>query len=256
MTPRHRLRSLVTLVYMNGLIPMRTQPLYLVNTIASPLGFLFIIFVVSGGHLLIGIAGGLLLTIMSIGTSLQSDMTHYKVDMKFQDMVVASPVEAPTYVSGMALSEFVYSIPGVGVFVFLWATHATDVSVLGVLTVVGVLILAWAFASALGFTLATYFEDVRETFVFSPLISLGLTVLPPVYYPVSLLQSVSPPLLGKIATILALCSPTTYAADLLKKGMGGFPSTFLPAWVDWVALGVATVLFLILASAKARWREP
>ena len=242
---------------MNGFIPMRTQPLYLINTIAAPLGFLFIIYIVSQGALLAyGIGGGMVLTMLSIGMSLQSDMTHYKVDLKFQDMVVASPVEAPTYVAGMALSEFVYSIPGVAVFVLLWALNSAGIAVVGILTVIGALVLIWAFASALGFTLATYFEDVRETFVFSPLISLGLTVLPPVYYPITRL-----PLVGQA---LALLSPTTYAANLVEGGMGAFRGSlspyvgapFIPVWADWVMLLGFTVLLLLLASLKARWQEP
>ncbi|HEV2316289.1 MAG TPA: ABC transporter permease [Thermoplasmata archaeon] len=251
MSERHRLRSLWTLTFMNGIVPMRTQPLYLINTIASPLAFLFFILVVSQGRLLLyGIAGGLVLTMLSIGTSLQTDMTHYKQDLKFQDLVVASPVEAPIYVAGMALSEFVYALPGLAVFVFLWVGHSGWPAPWDGLTAIGDLVVVWAFASALGFTLATYFEDIRETFVFSPLISLGLSVLPPVYYSAGILPTWAQP--------LVYLSPTTYAADLLHQALhltllGPY---LLPAWVDWLAiLGWAVGLFL-LAAFKARWREP
>ncbi len=121
MSERHRLRSLFTLVLLNGVIPIRTQPLYLVNLLASPLSFLFFIYVISHGTLLaFGITGGLVLTMLTAGTGLQSDLTHYRHDLKFQDVVVASPVEAPTYVIGMALSELVYSLPGIAVFVVLF----------------------------------------------------------------------------------------------------------------------------------------
>ena len=185
MSERNRLRSVLTLVQLNGIIPIRTTPLYILNTIASPLSFLFFIFIVSrGSYLDYGITGGMVLTMMTVGTSLQSDLTHYRHDLKFQDVVVASPVEAPTYVTGMALSELVYSLPALAVFVALFVAlgHPT-VANLAVIT--GVCVLVWAFASALAFTLATYFQDVRETFLFSPMISLVLTVLPPVYYPLS-----------------------------------------------------------------------
>ncbi len=250
MSERNRLRSLWTLAFMNGIVPMRTQPLYLLNTIASPLAFLFFSVVVRHGVLVLyGIAGGFVLTMMSIGTGLQTDMTHYKQDLKFQDLIVASPVEAPTYVAGMALSEFLYSLPGLVVFAGLWIAQAGWPSVPSALTVLGDLVLVWAFASALGFTLATYFEDVRETFVFSPLISLGLTVLPPVYYSAKILPSWAQP--------LVYLSPTTYAAALLHQAFG-LPlrgPSLLPAWVGWVALiGCAVALFLI-AAVKARWRE-
>jgi ABC-2 type transport system permease protein len=245
---RHRLRSLLTLVQINGIIPIRTQPLYLLSLIATPLSFLFFIGIVSRGVLLgYGIVGGMVLTMLSVGTGLQSDLTHYRHDLKFQDVVIASPVEAPVYVAGFALSELVYSLPGLAVFVLLfvyegWATPLT----LAIIT--GTLVLVWAFASALAFTLATFFEDVRETFLFSPLISLGFTVLPPVYYPLSSLPG--------WAQTVAKFSPTTYAASLVQGAAGLGPLPFDTAALDWaVLLGFTAALFLI-AGLKARWQDP
>jgi len=246
--PRHRLRALLTLTYLNGLLPIRTQPLYLINVVASPLSFLFFIFIASNGTLLAyGIGGGMLMTMLSIGTSLQTDISHYRQDLKLQDMVVASPVEAYVYVAGIALSELVYSLPGLGVFVILW--YATGwANPLGAVTIALVLVLVWAFASALGFTLATFLQDVRETFIFSGIISMALSVLPPVYYPISRL----PPWLQTVA----YASPTTYAADLLHRAFGqpGVPG--VSPWLDWAVLVGFTAVLLGLAAWKARWREP
>ncbi|HEV2165590.1 MAG TPA: ABC transporter permease [Thermoplasmata archaeon] len=244
---RHRLRSLLTLAYMNGIVPMRTQPLYLLGVMASPLSFLFFITVASHGLLLRdAVAGGMVLTMVTIGTSLQSDMSHYRQDLKLQDLIVASPVEAPTYVAGIALSELVYSIPGIALFAVLWVVNA-PVSLLTVVEVVPVLLLVWAFASGLGFTLATYFADVRETFIFSTLVSLALTVLPPVYYPVSLLPKALQP--------IAYLSPTTYAADLMRNAFGLEPLGLLARLTDWGVLVAFTIGLLAIASAKARWRD-
>ncbi len=248
MSARHRLRSLGTFVLLNGLIPIRTQPLYLVNLLASPLSFLFFLTVVSHGRLIgFGITGGLILTMLSAGTGLQSDLTHYRHDLKFQDVVVASPVEAPVYVAGMALSELVYSIPGLAVFVVLFVVDgfATPTSVA---VVVGVLLLVWGFATALAFTLATYFQDVRETFMFSPLISLVLTVLPPVYYPLSYLPG--------WAQFVARFSPTTYAAALVQGSVGQATVSLSTAAVDWGILGAVTAALFLVAAFKARWKEP
>ncbi|MGD0719325.1 MAG: ABC transporter permease [Thermoplasmata archaeon] len=247
MSERHRLRSLWTLVELNGLIPIRTQPLYLVNLLASPLAFLFFITIASGGVLLAyGVGGGMILTMLSVGTGLQSDLTHYRHDLKFQDIVVASPVEAPTYVAGMALSELVYSTPGMLLFLGLWALTGAATA-LHAFILAGALLLVWAFASALAFTLATWFEDVRETFMFSPLISLGLTVIPPVYYPVSALP--------QWAQYAAYASPTTYAAGLVQSAMGLVPITWGVALLDWGVLLAFTAGLFLLAAFKARWRE-
>ena len=248
MTERHRLRSLGTLVYLNGVIPIRSQPLYLVNLLASPLSFLFFLTVVSHGALLrYGITGGLILTMLSAGTGLQSDLTHYRHDLKLQDIVVASPVEAPIYVLGMALSELVYSVPGIAVFVALFVLEGLTTAV-SVSTLLGVVLLVWGFGTALAFTLATYFEDVRETFMFSPLISLVLTVLPPVYYPLRYLPV--------WAQYFARFSPTTYAAALVQGSVGLAPLSLNSAEVDWGILGAVTAALFAVAAFKARWKEP
>ena len=248
MSARHRLRSVGTLVYLNGIIPIRAQPLYLLNLLASPLSFLFFITIVSrGAYIAYGITGGMVLTMLSVGTGLQSDLTHYRHDLKFQDIVVATPVEAPVYVAGMALSELVYSLPVVGVFAVIFGLEGY-VTPFSVPVVLGTLVLVWGFASALAFTLATYFEDVRETFMFSPLISLALTVLPPVYYPLSAL----PPW----AQFAAHFSPTTYAAGLVQGAVGLAPLSFGEAAIDWAVLIGFTAGLFVLAAFKARWREP
>ena len=254
MSERHRLRSFLSIVYLNGFLPMIAQPLYLLDTIASPLAFLFFVYIASRGSLLaFGITGGLILTILTSGTGIQADLVHYKQDLKFQDVVVASPVEAPVYVAGMAASEFVYAIPGLVVFILL-SLRVLDYTLVGTLTLAGTLVLVWAFASALGFTLATYFQDIRETFVFSPLISLIMTTLPPVYYPIS-----SIPAEIRWAAYL---SPTTYAADLVHRGLcaAGTACHEAPSWsaaaVDWGVLVALTAVLFFLAATKARWREP
>jgi len=249
MTPtRNRIQAILTIAYMNGIVPMRTQPLYLLGVLASPLSFLFFIDIASKGLLLpYAIAGGMVLTMVSIGTSLQTDMSHYKQDLKLQDLMVASPVEAPTYVAGLAFSELVYSLPGIVVFALLWVLNL-PVGLLAVVSIIGVLLLVWAFASALGFTLATYFADVRETFIFSTLISLALSVLPPVYYPVRLLPGWLQP--------FAYLSPTTYAADLVRGAFGLESLSLNAVLIDWGILIAFTVGLLGLAAWKARWREP
>ncbi|MGA9839100.1 MAG: ABC transporter permease [Thermoplasmata archaeon] len=248
MSERNRLRSLFTLVQINGLIPIRTQPLYLVNLVASPLSFLFFIWIVSRGtDLAYGIMGGMVLTMLSVGTGLQSDLTHYRHDMKFQDVVVASPVEAPVYVAGMALSELVYSLPALGVFVILFVYYGYA-TVTSTIVLAGALVLVWAFATAFAFTLATYFQDVRETWMFSPIFSLVLTVLPPVYYPISYLPG--------WAQIAARFSPTTYAAELVQGAVGLQPLSFTGATLDWIALVGFTAALFLIAAFKARWKDP
>ncbi len=248
MSERNRLRSVGTLIRINGIVPIRTQPFYLVSIVAQPLSFLFFIWVISrGADLAYGLMGGMVLTMLSVGTGLQSDLTHYRHDMKFQDVVIASPVEAPIYIAGMALSELVYSLPALGVFLVLFVYYGFA-SVTSVVVLTGVLLLVWAFGSAFAFTLSTYFQDIRETWAFSPIFSLVLTVLPPVYYPITYLPT--------WAATLARFSPTTYAAELVQGAVGLQPLPFDTGVIAWIVLVGFTAALFLIAAFKARWRDP
>ncbi len=244
-----KLPSVWAIVSMNGFLPLRRQPLFLINTLTSPFSFLFLLFIVGGAAAIpYGVAGGLVLTILSIGTSLQGDMTHYKTDLKFQEMVVASPVKAGTYVTGMALSEFVFSIPGMTVFVVLSFVYGHYIF-LGGLVVAAALVLLWIFATALGFTLATYLADVRETFMIAPILSIALTVVPPVYYPVDRIWAPLRP--------LAYLSPTTWAANLVQGALGLSPTplTLAQGLLDGAVLLLFAIVLFLIAWKKAQWRE-
>ncbi len=247
MSLRTQLRASWGLIALNGIIPVKRMPLYLVNTLGAPFSFLFFIYVVSQGRFVgFGVAGGLVLTTFSIGTSLQADMTHFRVDLKLQDMVVASPLRAWTYVLGMALSELAFATPGILAFLFVgYATQGAGV--LGLPIIVGTLLLVWALGCSLGFFLATYLRDIRETFALSPLLSLVLSVLPPVYYPASIIPAGF--------RWLGYLAPTTDASELIQAALG---MTILGP-LDWLRdagiLIAFTVAFMLLAMFKAQWRE-
>jgi ABC-2 type transport system permease protein len=226
---------------------VRRTPLFLVNTLGAPFSFLFFIYIFSRGTLVgFGVAGGLVLTTFSIGTSLQADMTHFRVDLKLQDMLVASPVRAWSYVLGMALSELAFASPGIATFIVVGLVTEGP-GVLAVPIIVVTLLLVWSLGSSLGFFLATYLRDVRETFAISPLLSLVLSVLPPVYYPINRLPDAYQ-WLGYVA-------PTADASHLIQGALG--IASLGP--LDWArSFGILlafTVGFMALAAVKAQWRE-
>ena len=68
---------------------MKNYPIVLINTVLSPLSFLVLITLVSGGSLFAeAIEGGLIMTMFSSGTALQGDLSHLKNDFRLQDMIV------------------------------------------------------------------------------------------------------------------------------------------------------------------------
>ncbi len=247
MSLRTQLRSSWGLIALNGIIPVKRMPLYLVNTLGAPFSFLFFIYIVSQGRSVgFGVAGGLVLTTFSIGTSLQADMTHFRVDLKLQDMVVASPMRAWTYVLGMALSELAFAVPGIAAFLVVgYATEAPGLLAFPI--ILATLLLIWALGCSIGFFLATYLRDIRETFAISPLISLVLSVLPPVYYPITAIPGAY--------QILGYLAPTADASLLIQGALGITGLSVL----DWLrAAGILigfTAAFILLAVFKAQWRE-
>ena len=84
--------------------------------------------------------------------------------------------------------------------------------------------------------------------MFSPIFSLVLTVLPPVYYPLSYLPA--------WAQFAARFSPTTYAAELVQGAVGLTSFPFTTALLDWVALIAFTAALFTIAALKARWKDP
>ncbi|MBX8638784.1 MAG: ABC transporter permease [Candidatus Thermoplasmatota archaeon] len=244
---RNRFNQFLASVYVNAIYEMKNYPVVLINTMLSPLSFLILIVFVSHGKLIgEAIEGGLIMSMFGAGTSLLSDMSHLKNDFKLQDMVVSSPASWQIYVSGMAVSEIVYSLPALAVLgiMAVYFIHGTFVSLL---TLMGVLLMMFVTSIAIGYTFATFSSDIVQSFAFSRLISTLFSTIPPVYYPITYI-----PLPYRY---FAYLSPTTYAAELAQNAGGYIQLSTQAVVIDWlVLLGVTLALFLI-ARTKARWRE-
>lgn len=226
---------------------MRNYPIVLINTVLSPLSFLALIVFVSRGSLIgQAIEGGFIMSMFSSGMSLQADMSHLKNDFKLQDMVVSSPTAWLTYMTGIALSEIVYSIPALVVLALL-ANYYLVLNVFGVFEFVGVLILMFLASMAVGYTLSTFSSDIVQSFAFMRLLSMLFSTIPPVYYPITYI-----PLPFRY---MAYLSPTTYAAEIAQNASGFQPATIETLALDWSILIALTVVLFFVAARKARWRE-
>jgi ABC-2 type transport system permease protein len=151
-----------------------------------------------------------------------------------------------TYMFGMALSEIVYSLPALLVLSVL-AYYFMELSTIGILALIGVLLLMFLASVAIGFTLSTFSSDIVQSFAFSRLISTLFSTIPPVYYPITYI-----PLPYRY---LAYLSPTTYAAELAQNAAGYLQLSSTSQALNWAILVAVTVTLLIVARSKARWRE-
>ena len=247
MTKRSIISQLKASIMVNAIYAMINYPIVLVSTILAPFSLLLVITFISRGALTpIAIGGALIMTMISSGTSLQQDLSHLKNDFKVQDMVVSSPVTSWIYLLGMSISELVYALPALIVLTVLAALYI-HTSALGYLSIIGVMLVMFTFACSLGFLLSTLSSDVVQGWAFSGIVSTVLSALPPVYYPITYIP--------KPFQIIAYLSPATYAAQIVQNvtGLTSFGTETIA--VDWVVIIIVTIIILILAVKRSKWRE-
>jgi len=242
------LRTTAALAYYIGVLPMLRIPTLLPFVFATPFTILFILFVAGQrAAFAYGLAGAITMTATQQGLFLGADLTSLKIEHKFQSMVVASPVSPFTYMFSVALSELAFAAPALVVLAAIISYTTVGFGLLALLEIVLVIVLTWMMTSSIGFFLSTYVLNTRSAFLTVSFISIVLSILPPVFYPISTLPAVLRP--------VAILIPTTHSANLIRNVMG-MPSRRSEVIVSWLALPVFTLAFLSLAMLKAKWREP
>ena len=244
MKPRERVRSLWAIMYYLGFTPMLRNPLFIAFVFSTPFTLLFILFVASNGAALpYGLAGALTMVTTELGLFVGTDLASYKLQNRFQDIVVASPVTPLEYMFGVALSELIFGAPALVIlFVLIAGQGASAVALAGCL---GVVVLLWVTTTSLGFFFSAYAPNTQNAFIINGFITTILSVLPPVYYSVNVLP--------KFLVPLAEVIPTTEASALFQ-GTIGLGYSIEPA-SGFAVLLVATVMMLLLVSFRMKWRE-
>jgi len=241
------LRTVGSLSYYLGIVPMIRIPTLLPFVFATPFTILFILFV--GGQPTLfayGLSGAITMTVAQQGLFLGADLTNYKIEHKFQSVVVASPVSPFTYMFSVAISELTFAVPALAILLAILAYRTPGAGVVAVFGILAVALLTWITTSSIGFFLSTYVLNTRTAFLTVSFISIILSVLPPVFYPMQILPA-------SIRWLSELV-PTTHASVLIQ-GFSGLPVDPSQTLISWVALPAFTGAFLALALLKARWRE-
>jgi len=241
-----QLKKALFLGYLTGFVWLRRDPTSAVYLASTPFAILFLIFMISKGDLLASaVTGSLVMLLMHHGLSLGSDAMIYRLEYKFQDIMVASPISPAAYVVGLALSQLIFAGPAtvfLSALIIMSMQNAWQVFVL-VLS----LLLVWMSGSSLGFFFSTYVPNVKNAAQVTALLSGLLTIVPPVFYPIEFL----PPFFQQLSYLI----PTTHASLLLFLSAGRqTPSTWAPTIGMLVLLGY-TMFFVTLAVFKARWRQ-
>lgn len=241
------IRSIVVLTWLNGSLPALRGPLYVVMYTITPISVLFFVSIYGSGiYVPIGYAGGLLMIIIASGLAVIGDTVWYKIESKFQDMIVASPVSPLIYAIGIGISELSYTLPVVVLFLAI-IIFLHIFALQNLFAILLVACAAWMMAASIGFTAATYMRSIKNAWPISALLSIVLSFAPPIFYPISIIP--------EPARALVYLLPTTYAGLLLHDAIGVERLTLDVRITYWLILLLLTAGFAILASVKSRWRE-
>lgn len=254
MTLRTQLNAIVRLCYFNGVLPLGRQPLLTAAVFLTPFSFLFFLYVIAPHQFFaFGVVGGVMFTALFTGNGMLNDCAYLRLERQLQQVFVSSPVRPIAYVLGMALSELAFTLPALTLFFsILFLVHPYSVVVFFAL--VGVVLVTWLMATSLGFLISTFFRQLREIWPIGTLTFSTLSVLPPVFYPITTI--------GAAYRWVAFVAPSTWSAVLSDQVVGiGSGITVSPPWLGSPVVEVAVLLlsagaFALGAVSLARWREP
>ncbi|WP_054843110.1 hypothetical protein [Vulcanisaeta souniana] len=243
----HQLRAVLVLAWLNGLLPIIRSPLWAISTLATPISLLILLTVLYRGiGMMMGIVGGLVWTMLSSGTALIGDAAYYRLELKFQQMIVATPTNPLAYTIGLALSEVIFTLPGIVLFVVLLVLK-TSVSLWGTLGITASLVLLWYAVSSVAFYASTLFTYIRYTWAVVSLLTLALGVLPPVYYPATYLGG---------AWWIAYLVPTSATAMVVQSAVGITHYSMLQLGMSYVSSIAWCLVGTVLTLRVAKWRTP
>jgi len=213
-----------------------------------PVIFIFV-FATAPGAAIQSLVGAIILTFAFTGLFAAQSVYFNKQWFRFQDMFVASKVSPASYALGLSVSGLVVALPSVVlalVLLILWG----PTSAAGVLLLLATSLLLWIGLVFVGFAIGATTKNVRRANSIPQVLSIALGFLPPVYYPLEVLDKYP------IAQAFAMLIPTTHAAQLAKYYFGLISIPSWHVWIGWAYLvGFAAVMGLI-AARRAHWVDP
>ncbi len=246
MSVRSQLRTVVTLAWFDGVLPNLRSPLNTLNFVISPLTILFFIYLFAPDQAKFAVAGGLVTVIVGSSIILETEAAFIRLVTKLQDMFVASPTPQASYVLGLAVGMLFNGLPGIVLFSVLLALDSNITAFAGFMIAIAAT-LTWAAVSALGFMISTFARDMRDLWVYSPLLTVLLAFLPPVFYRITAIPA--------NLRFLAYLAPTTYTAQIIQQAAGLVSGSDIDMALHLLGGFLYTLGLVGAAAALSRWRQ-
>jgi len=207
------LRSLASLAVFNGYIPMRNNPLWILSSFLSPFSFFFLVLVIGRQEAInYALIGGVVLSMSSSTFGLLGDIVWYRSSLRLQEMFLATPTPYWAYVLGLALSAYIWGSPSIAGFIALLYIYRVVKDLYGLAYILILTAALWITVSFIVFLISTYIKTERLVWPIASILGLGLSVFPPVYYPITMLPEWVRP--------IAIAPPTASASLLLQAHSG------------------------------------
>ncbi len=241
-------RSMAAMALMNGYIPVRRSLLWIIESILTPLSFVFLILIIGRSeaipHALIG---ALVMAMTTSSTGLIGDILWFRNNLKIQSMIAASPMHPASYILGLSLSAYIYGFPAIAGFIALSYLLGVARDLWFIAVAIATLTILWITTSTISFLVATLIKTERLAWPLSSIMGVALSIFPPVYYPLE----ITPPELR----YYLLIPITASTAELMRSltGLSSLGGEYVAFILGNIAIQVA--VSLILLAKKFRWRE-
>jgi ABC-2 type transport system permease protein len=227
---------IIAFIKFYGLSSLKRGYIYVLSYLVVPFSELFLIYMISKGAFLnFAIIGGLITVVAGNGLTFIGDFAFLRLEVKIQDLLVASEISVNDYVLA--------SLPGILVYLALgFLFRLLNFNVIPVLAVLLLLLLV---TSGIGFFIGSIIPHIRYSWGLASVLSVLLTILPPVFYPYYLL----PQSVFRIVYFI----PTTIASLLIQQltGLISLPAKLVYQSV--VMLIVESTVFYYLSIKYSRW---
>ena len=226
-----------------GFRTIKRGPSYVIASLSSPLTLLFLIYIISHGVLIrYAVVGGFLGLVASVSFASVADAAFLRIQLRIQDLFVATSITPTDYILGLTLSYLIFSMPGIILYAVIGALiHIFTVD--SIIALILLLVVLTISTAGLSMTIGGAVNHIRNVWGISAIMSVVLTVLPPTFYPYTDLP--------KYIIYILSVSPTTPAA-VLAQGFFGFEPIM---YVMIPIMIVESIVFFVLARFFTRWRE-
>ena len=235
------LRFIVNFARFDGIAYVKRSPMNSLSYVAMPLALLLLIYILSSGKLVeYAVAGGVIALMTTIAMTVTGETAFFKLELKLQDLIVATKADKIDYMIGMGLGNIIFAGPGLVIYgaLGLFFGLFTPLNVLVTIVVLLLLVLA---ATSMAFFIGSFLKNTRSVWAISGILAVIFTMLPPTYYPYTILPQ---PML-----YLLMFSPVTPAAILLQGYYGLGPiNNYM-----FIVLMAEAAVWLYIAKRFTRW---